>query len=99
MVRRAALDSADPEMAVKAMVSLYQLGIGEFEWTNNDGEQVRCEPDVKALCEWLNRIGVRGDRADVEDVVEEAARKIIEVVWGPDAATLQQDRGIGSSKN
>ena len=85
LLRKAALDSASPEMAQKAMLALYKFGM--------DG-------DTRALCEWLSRIGVRADAASMmDDVVEEAARKIIEVVWGPDAATLQQDRGIGSSKN
>ena len=60
---------------------------------------MRCEPDVRALTEWLNRIGVRGDRDDVDDVVEGMARKIVEIVWGPDGTEVQQDRGIGSSKN
>lgn len=75
MLREAALGSATLEMAIEAMVKLHTLGM--------DG-------DVKALCEWLNRVGCRPELMGMDDAqMEEFAVRIIERVWGPGALTNQ----------
>lgn len=70
-LREAALGSATLSMAIEAMEKLHALGM---------------EGDVKALCEWLNRIGCRPELMGMDgDQTEALAIRIIEKVWGPDA--------------
>lgn len=71
MLREAALGSATLEMAIEAMVKLHALGM---------------LGDVKALCEWLNRVGCRPELMGMDDEqMEEFAIRVIERVWGPAA--------------
>ncbi len=71
MLREAALGSATLEMAIQAMEKLHALGM---------------EGDVKALVEWLNRIGCRPELMGMDDEqMEDFAIRIIERVWGPGA--------------
>lgn len=52
VLREAALEVATPEMAQAAMQKLYEVGMAG---------------DVKALCEWLNRCGVKPETMDLEE--------------------------------
>jgi len=88
LLREAALATASPQMAGRAMKKLYEIGM--------DG-------DVKALCEWLNRIGVRPILGDDEDSLASVANKIIEIVYGADPRVKAlediETRGNGGSLN
>ena len=65
LLREAALEAASPDMARDAMRRLFEIGM---------------EGDVRALCEWLNRCGVKPEMIDLEERLGELESALQEAV-------------------